>query len=110
MDGRPRRGDGPRRRSVRRLSFMDRFIQFQANPSPPALPGDSPGNVPAPVRRFPFQAGGARNSEKERAFGVSCQVLNAPPDRMCRDRHIPPFHYARSSRSKRIGILPARNT
>ena len=88
---------------------MDRSIPFQVNSSPPALRGDSPGNVAAPVRRFHLQHGVVRNREKERAFGVSYQALNAPPDLISRDRHIPSFHSARTSRAKRIGRLPAGN-
>ena len=94
-----RRSDGRGRRFVRRLGCTDRFIPFQVNSAPPALPGDSPGNVAAPVRRFHLQAGAARNRKKERASGVSYQALNAQPDRISRDRHIPLFHSARSSRS-----------
>ena len=36
-----------------------------------------------------FKVGGAGNTEKERALRVSYQALNAPPDRISRDRHIP---------------------
>ena len=68
---RDRRSDGPCRRSVRcRPRCMDRFIPFQVNSSPPALPRDSPGNVAAPVRRFHLQAGVAGNRKKERVFRV----------------------------------------
>ena len=66
-----RRSDGRGRRFVRCLGCTDRFIPFQANSAPPALPGDSARNVAAPVRRFHLQAGAARNMKKERASGVS---------------------------------------
>ena len=77
---------------------MEWFIPFQVNSFHPASPDGAPGKVAAPVRRFRFQAGVARNREKEREFGVSCQILNAPPERISEGGHVPPFHQARSSR------------
>ena len=81
-----RRSDGRARRSVRRLGCLEWFIPFQVNSFHPASPDGAPGNAAASVRRFRFQAGvqagGARNREKERAFGVSCQILNAPAERI----------------------------
>ena len=81
-----RRSDGRGRRSVRRLRCMDRFIPFQVNSSPPAFPGDSPGNVAAPVRRFHFHHGVARSTKKGRAFRAWYQALTFPPDRIPRGR------------------------
>ena len=70
------------RRAVRRLGRLEWFIPFQVNSFHPASPDGAPGKAAAPVRRFRFQADGARNREKERASGVSCQVLNSPPERI----------------------------
>ena len=48
-------------------------------------------------RRLRCEACGC-NRETERSFWVSCQVLNAPLERMSEGEHIPLFHQARSSR------------
>ena len=79
--GRVAGGGSTGRRYVRGLRRLDWFIPFQVNSFHPASPDGAPGNVAASVRRFRFQAGGARNREKERAFRVGCQVLNAPLER-----------------------------
>ena len=80
------------RRCVRRPRCMDRSVERHVNASPPAFPGDSPGNADAPVRRFHLQHSVVRNREKERAFRVSYQVLNAPLERTSEGDHIPRFH------------------
>ena len=85
-----RRNDGRGRRAIRRLRFMDRFIPFQGNYSHPASPDGAPGNAAAPLHRFHIQHGVVRNREKERAFRVSCQALNAPLERTSERGHIPP--------------------
>ena len=77
-----RRSDGRGRRTVRRLRCMDRFIPFQVNSFHPASPDGAPGNAAALVRRFRFHHGVPRSRERERASRVSCQVLNAPPERI----------------------------
>ena len=71
---------------------MDRSVERDVDASQPALPGDSPGNVNAPSAGSIFKAGVAGNTEKERTSRVSYQALNAQPDRISRDRHIPPCH------------------
>ena len=77
-----RRSDGRGRRAVRRLRCMDRSVERQVNSFHPASPDGAPGNAAAPVRRFRFHHGVPRSTERERAFGVSCQALNAPPERI----------------------------
>ena len=77
-----RRSDGRGRRTVRRLRRLEWFIPFQVNSFHPASPDGAPGNAAASVRRFRFQAGGARSTERERAIRVSCRALNAPPERI----------------------------
>ena len=95
MDGGPqrdRRSDGGFRRCVRRLRCMNRFIPFQGNYSHLASPDGAPGNVAVHLRRFHLQHSVVRNREKERAFRVSYQVLNAPLERTSEGDHIPRFH------------------
>ena len=95
MPGGPRselRNGGTGRRSVRRLGRLEWFIPFQVNSFHPASTDGAPGNAAAPVRRFRFHHGVVRNREKERAFRVNYQVLNAPLERISEGDHIPPFH------------------
>ena len=73
-----RRNDGRGRPSVRRLRCVAQSVERHMNASGPTLPGDSPGNVAAPVRRFHLQHGVAGNREKERASRVSYQGPERP--------------------------------
>ena len=50
------------------------------------------GMWPPPSAGSTFKADGADNTENERTVRVSYQALNAPPDRISMDHHIPPFH------------------
>ena len=87
-----RRSDGRGRHAARRLTCLEWFIPFQVNSFHPASPDGAPGNAAALVRRFRFHHGVPRSRERERASRVSCQVLNAPPERISEGDHIPLLH------------------
>ena len=107
---RDRRRDGRSCRAVRRPGCTDRVIPFQGDYFHPTSLDGAPGIATAHVRRFHFRHGVIRSTEGERASKVSCQVLNAPPERISEGDHIPPFHQARSSRQERIGRFPRESS
>ena len=87
-----RRSDGRGRHAARRLTCLDRSVERQVNSFHPASPDGAPGKAAASVRRFRFQAGVVRSTQKERALRVSFQVPNVPLERISEGDHIPLLH------------------
>ena len=69
-----------------KFSELDSILPspFQVNSFHPASPDGAPGNVAAPSAGFHLQHGVPRSTERERASRISCQVLNAPLERIGR--------------------------
>ena len=64
--------------------------------------------TPGGGHRLPPNRGGGGHLCEVAAHGAQRRG-DGPPDRMCRDRHITPFHYARSSHFIRIDRSSVRN-